>query len=762
MRVGQCGTRFAVAESMTAIDKILERAREGRHTLVLGTRSLALPPGPRWCVVQVDCAATTRPLVPLVALREQLERLVREASAPIEIVDRSLRHAVLRDHEPPPTALVELVFKLQRQLDRPLIIVLSSIDRADAETCSVVARLMASALRVSIVLTAGRLEGVHPLLRDAIGDGGIVSVPPSEDRDEATSSARPRAGELPAAETEVDVASLGPLPFDVLRVLRAGALIGDRFEIEVTAALLGIDTLTALELLQLARDQGVPLHDDGSGVFTMSSTLAESLRAELTPSLAAAWHAEAAAMLAEQHDFAPAAEAMAMAAGVQRPAMESPATHSPAVQRAAASSPAMQGPSMQGPSMQGPSMQGPAAPSSASQPRPASPRAAQTTARAPEMRRAEAPQPAARALRQLLQATHDGSARAAEHAEQAGDPLTAARRYLDAATEAMHVGGNERAVAVLTRALELVPVQDDASRLLRIRILGELGRARWLCAGDAPLSSALDVLEQGRGLLRDDDDPAAIVELDALIAHVHYDIGEDANLVAALAALARAQRVLLDAGQPTAAASLLNDEAAVRVRMGEHERAATLLKRSREIFLRYADAAPEASMELAATDHLVARLALHADAVDAEGLDFVRECARNAERRYADLGIERERARAWETLGRLAHLANDRDEAVRYLQLAIESQHTSGDAIGLARTTAALAQVLMDRGEGAAALEILDDSVSLNLQTGSRRGLAYNQQSLDQLVSGLAAGEAVQLQASIGRLRARITPGSAL
>src|SRR5262249_10617785 len=159
---------------------------------------------------------------------------------------------------------------------------------------------------------------------------------------------------------------------------------------------------------------------------------------------------------------------------------------------------------------------------------------------------------------------------------------------------------------------------------------------------------------------------------------------------------------------------------------------------SRDVFVRFAAESPDARRELAYTDHLVARLPLHAHdeaAADDQALTFAVECAEAARRTYTALGDERERARVEETLGRLARRGGQNALARTLLARASETQHQLGDALGLARTTAALAEVLADGGEHDDALRVLGDSVALNLQIGSRQGLDYNRKGLADLAA---------------------------
>jgi hypothetical protein len=200
----------------------------------------------------------------------------------------------------------------------------------------------------------------------------------------------------------------------------------------------------------------------------------------------------------------------------------------------------------------------------------------------------------------------------------------------------------------------------------------------------------------------------------------------------------------------------------VLVRLGELRQAADLLARSRDVFLRHADQSDDARRELAQTDHLVARLPLHSKpgTHDEESLAFATNCAAMAERAYAELKDTREHARVFETLGRLARLKGHREEARSLLQRAFSCQQEIGDAIGLARTTAALAELLADFGLPDDALAVLANSINLNLQLGSRQGVVYNMRGLDDLERTLG-DVSPHVSVAIGEMRSRLARAAA-
>ncbi len=466
--------------------------------------------------------------------------------------------------------------------------------------------------------------------------------------------------------------TVAAMSVDVRRVLRAGAVVGERFEAAVVAGLLGVDTLDVLEVLQIASDEGVPLDDLGGGVFRLPAEVAAELRAGVLPSLAGSWHAQLAAMMAEVEG---------------------------------------------------------------------------------------APRSADAAIRRLPD--WDASSGAVSGGAAGG--------FVAAARQAADLGGYQRAVELLGNALDLLGSRPESApeRRARVEALVELGRVKWL----APiaderftLASALDTVDQAAALL-DEADPAALrAEVEALRANVLYDIGDAEALHEALAAVQRASRVRLEAGEPLESARYLNDEARVWARMGDPIRASGLLARSREVFADLAEQSPTARAALATTDHLVARLALHGYETlrhDRPRLDFALACAASAEKAFRELDRPQDSARARETLGRLELLQRAPDEARGHLRSALSDQHHLGDAMGLARTTAAYADLLQAADQLDEAIELFAESLELNLLKGSLAGVGHNKRSLNRLAERAAERARGDLTPEIDRLAARIAESEA-
>jgi len=240
-----------------------------------------------------------------------------------------------------------------------------------------------------------------------------------------------------------------------------------------------------------------------------------------------------------------------------------------------------------------------------------------------------------------------------------------------------------------------------------------------------------------------------------LLANVQYDIGTPEALEGALQELTRAGQLLLAAGQPLDAACLLNDEAAIWVKIGDLVRANHLLSRSREVFSRVAGSYPNARLELLETEHLLARLLLHAPprpGRERDALQLGIEHGRAAEEGYRELNERRQLGRVWETLGRLELRLDHLDVAAQLLDDARQLQRQLGDGVGLARSSGASCELLMRAQDYPRALERLAESIEFNAETGSRAGLEVNLESL----KGIEPQLPLALQGAVRALEQRL------
>ncbi|AUX21781.1 hypothetical protein SOCEGT47_022690 [Sorangium cellulosum] len=944
------------------MEQLWQRISEGRHTALLDIVPGEPPPQLGLRVLRVRCDVPEATLGPLHEVRGKIERLVGGAPPLLDQartrVVSGLRRRLLGDvHERMADAeLIDALNRLARRTDRRWAIVFDAVERADPATLDVLRRVVsrADALEVALVLSfrlhapTGPAGELLAAVRAALGPDAVLRPPDG-------ASAPTCAVAPPPPQV-----SVRDLPGDVLRVLRAGAIVGSGFEGELVAALLRVDAVDVLEALQRAADAGVPVEDRGEGRFHLPQEIVEALRRSILPSLARVWHRRLAALLSEEQPEArPAAAPVragtappvppspsslpapastigaprATAAQPSPPAAAPPGALAAAGASHPASSAAAQGPgdgrdeadgepglpapraapqatdTLRPPPAAGhptgappgasrfatsrvaaperpqdrPTPMAPAGPGglpwpyadlflrsgdggppseppeslvldappdsldapipgpvrvprdlapSGAGPSPDEPGAAPSRSaragslrvpatlseRAPAAARPSVSWPPvtdaaaaarlvdpARAAAESLRAAaplevslhpaspaqgRDGAtgaasaaphgvgrrgteARAAAHLTEAGEIEAAARRYRAAATEAAAAGAYAQALSYGQKALSLLdglPATPERRRL-RIGALAGIGRVQWMAAGPDPaftLAGALEVLDAARALLAPGDPPELHAEIAALLASVWYDVGDLRSLERALAELTAASRLLLDAGDALGAARLLNDQAAVYVRMGDPVRATHLLTESRRVFEERARVDPAARVELAETDHLFARIPLHVPARpgrESDALSMGIDHALAAERTYRQVGDARELARVWETLGRLELRKGRLDRATQRLTAAIEAEQAHGDLIGLARSTAALAEVLSAKGQHREALTLLAGSMAMNLEKGSPVGLAYNRRALNALVPNISlqgeeaealrqvAAQLAAAEAILGRLK---------
>ncbi|MBL8635281.1 MAG: hypothetical protein JNM40_18795 [Myxococcales bacterium] len=342
--------------------------------------------------------------------------------------------------------------------------------------------------------------------------------------------------------------------------------------------------------------------------------------------------------------------------------------------------------------------------------------------------------------------------RAARHLVEAGELDRGIDRYLLAVEQALRVGALREAMALVERAARLLSELPDSDkrRLLRIRALCARGRIRWL--GEGPdarftLAGAKESFEQARALLTPSDPAELRAQVASQLAAVLVEIGDLPSLEAALRELSETSRALLESGDAMIAARLLNDQAAVYVRIGDPVRAAHLLEESRRFFSsgRFGSDDERAALELAETEHLLARLPLHVASRPGREKDAValgRSHAQEAAATYKRLGMRRELAHVLETLGRLETLGGRHDAALAQLSLAAQIERELHDVLGLARTTAAMADVLLAAGQLGGALTLLHESLALNVEKGSPIGLAFVRRSVERIADRLSRAQA--------------------
>lgn len=482
----------------------------------------------------------------------------------------------------------------------------------------------------------------------------------------------------------------GELPPASRRILRAAAVIGEAVEVDLLAALVECSPLAALEALQDAADAGVHLDDDGAGLLHLDPALIATLREGTLPSLRRIWHRRLAELLGP----APAPEA----------------------------------------------------------PAPASPE--------PDRVELVDELPADLATPGWAEGAAPIADPVAQHLLAAGDAAAAVERLLVATDEALAIGATAEALALADQARAQLERQPPTSRARQqqIALLTLVAQAQYHAVGPRhSLAAASATADAAAALLRDDDPPPLRARLDTLRARILYDQGSPAALEAALTVLTDCSRWLEEHGAPREAARLFNDQAAIWVRIGDVVRAHHLLEASRAVFARHAESDPTARLELAETDHLIARLPLHVEARPGRADDAIAmgvEHGAAAAKAYAALGMPWEEARVWETLGRLELARGARAAALEQLRRTAQRQQQLGDALGLGATVQALAEAMAAAGQPDEAIELLRDSLALNAEKGSARGLARVTESLEAFVAALSPAARAALTEPIGALQA--------
>lgn len=782
------------------MDELWQRVRAGRHSAVLGISPGEPPPTAGVRLVRVRCDVLRAPLGPLTEARRKIEHLLGSDTPLLDQArDRmvqGLRRRLLGEipAREADGSVVEVLNRLARSTDRPAALLLEAVEVADEATLTMLRRILGRPgwLKLPLVLTfrtepRGPALALLEMLRSTAGEGAVIRAEGTP-----TTPLPPRPEETYPWRT---------LPHDVLRVLRAGAVVGPGFEAELVAELLDTTLLDVLDVLQRAADTGVPVEDLGEGRFHLPEPLLDALRASLLPSVMIAWHQRLGDILGgfEDDDEAPASGRREMvemeldlpparpsrgAAPADNPArtqvMErgrggaeelAPSTPRPGAWPYAELFPkppdrtARAMDLFEHPSEPPPPVSGEPDPD---EPLPAPPDAPGVRPRVPEgLRRPPAP------------SNRGDEARAAAHLSAAGDLDGAAERFHAAVLQASAAGANAQAFACAEKALAILDALPSSPRRrrLRARVHLEVGRLKWQVMGPAlqpeqrpdpratagtlayepafTLASALESLDAARAALDDGDPPALRAEIAGVVAGVCYDLGDADSLARALDELTLASRLLVETGDAYGAARLLNDQAAVYVRLGDPVQATHLLTEARKLFEERAAEDPVAAVEMAETDHLLARIPLHVAARpgrEADALTMGLDHALAAERVYRKLDATRELARVWETMGRLELRKGRLDRARDRLAAAVEAEESLGDLVGLARSTAALSELLAQTGRLEDALTVLSDSIALNFEKGSPIGLAFNRRSLEALTR--VAGDSPTLGEARARLEA--------
>jgi hypothetical protein len=273
-------------------DVVWERSRAGRHTVVIGPD--ALPPAPSDLQVrQVRCDVPSASGGVLDAAYRRVTQLLGEevptAEPEYAPFEQGLRQRFLGDIPGPSldALFVDACNRLANRTEGRSVLAFEAIDAADEATVATLAQMLQHPgwLRLPLLLTVrstpqGRVAELVYLLCHEDGEAAVIEI----------------EGEAPPGEMATPF-DWTVLPADVLRVLRAGAVLGTTFEAALVARLLEEPLGVVLEKLQVAVDAGVPLADRGEDQFTLPPDTIAALRSGILPSLLRFWHARLGELL---------------------------------------------------------------------------------------------------------------------------------------------------------------------------------------------------------------------------------------------------------------------------------------------------------------------------------------------------------------------------------------------------------------------------------------------------------------------------------
>lgn len=736
-------------------ERVWTRVRSGRHTMIVGSGgAVAIPSDLK--VLCIPCATPLATEGPLDNARQKVERLLGVDSLSPSITReqllRRLRSELLGDFHVRPidAVFVEECNQLADWAEGHAAILFESIDSTDEATIATLVQILRRPnwLRLPLIFTLqsapqGPVADLLTILRTTDSDEVLIEFTPPTS--------------ITAASPVFEWASL---PNEVLRVLRAGAVIGTTFKAELVARLIDEPLGSVLEKLQSAVDAGAPLTDWGEGQFCIPPEAVTALQSRMLASLLTFYHKRLGTLLSA-HQPGQAPQSAQDEHSEQIPGLS---LQELTPERSAKVSPSTSYADLFTPTSR-------LKQADLAQRRPA-----------PEVQTAS-PAPLTpihdHAPTQSIPQTRPQDAdhaRAASHLQQAGQVEAAVEEYIAAVRKLAVRGDVQRAYLLARQALKpLEELPPSASRaVLQAQLLLEIGRLQWQAAttGSAfTLQEALASLMEAESSLPDTAPPELRGQLATVTAGVCCDLGDLDSLQWALNVLTEVSRQLMAAGESRLAGRLLNDQAAVQVRLGDPVLAAHLLTQSEKLFEDVLSKAPGDRMaveELAETHHLLARMPLHAGirpGREEEAYSISLSHAHEAERTYRLLGQQRELTRVWETVGRLELQRGQLEAAQERLAPVLNLQQKIGDMMGLARSTAALADVFIqtDRLEEAATL--LANSITFNFQKGSPLGLAFNRrafETLEKAVSRIRAPQAAQTQGLIQQIEEQLSEAEAV
>ena len=278
-------------------EAVWARSRAGRHTMIVGPHTVPSAP-PDLQVLRVQCEAYRTSGGALDAARRAVANCLGEdlhiPEPPRAVSGQGLRQRFLGELPAPclDALLVEVCNRLTTQTQGRAVLAFEAIDAADEATVDSIAQILQRPgwLRLPLLLTMhgigisqGRVVELVYLLHRDEGEAAVVAI---ED------DAPPAALAAPCDWTE--------FPADVLRVLRASAVLGTTIDVTLVAQLLEEPLYLVLEKLQEATDAGVPLTDSGAGQLTWPAAIVAALQQRTLPSLLQYWHARLGEMLSDR------------------------------------------------------------------------------------------------------------------------------------------------------------------------------------------------------------------------------------------------------------------------------------------------------------------------------------------------------------------------------------------------------------------------------------------------------------------------------
>jgi len=736
---------------------VWSRVREGQDVVVVGTT----PPPPEvfegeapWVVVRLEGRGGHGSWGPLEEARRRIEALLGERSMPRpQALGRmSTSSRALGDElsgSTVETAMVRAANRLADRFPHRSALVIDGLDEADPATIDALGDIVERSpwMRLPLVIGVREVPEAGPLcmLLGAV-DSPLLGG----------------GGPVPA-----DDFGWENLDMDAALVMRAAAVMGNVFDVDHVARLLELSRSAVLFQLQRVFDRGAPVVDRGAGRFSLSEAARRVLVRQTLPSLVEQWtqqlgeiyvesmvvavgelEEDESLMLAEGEDEAEEYDADDETISYELSFEPAGEDRLAAVESSWASEDAAPRPGATAGTVTSTLPEPPSLPVAPPLPELSS---AAGSSRPPDETGAEA----------------GGTTGAAESSAL---PVQVVEQYMESLREVAIQGDSHRALLIASQASQLLERQPATRErnVLWARVLTMAARVQWRGVGRGPaltLQCALQTLDQAIGLLMPKPPIDQQVEIAQLMAGVCYDLGDDRSLRRALDVLGEASRALNSKGDMIRAARLLNDQAAVYLRAGDAARANLLLQKSRNIFDGMGGFRPNSPTiieERAETEHLLARLPLHAQlrpGREDDAFAAALEHARAAAEGYRRLGGRVEVARVRETMGRLEIARGRYDKAAKHLTAALKVSEQVGDVTGQARCTAAMSDLHLKAGRPFEAAKSLEASVSFNTDKGSPLGVEDNRAMFDRLEEVLAdSGDGPPATPELRELMASIAP----